>query len=108
MTTEQMIEEIIDLCYPVYKRHSKGSIEALKLDRKEEVEIDGTVFSCWREYVCYKVAEYIKEKCPGCGLVLELNGNDTVIQLELDDGQQKHLNVVMNKFLKDRGIIQSI
>ena len=107
MTTEEMIEEIIQVSYPFYKRHSRGCIEALKLDRKEEVEIDGTVFSCWREYVCYKVAEYIKEKCPGCDLVLELNGNNTVIQLELDDEQQKHLNMVMNKFLKERDLIQS-
>jgi len=104
MTTEQMIEEIIEAAYPLYKKNSRGCVEAYKLDRKEPVDIDGTVFSCWREYVCYKVAEYIKEKCPECSLILELDGNNTVIQLEIDDTQQQRLNVVMNKFLKDRNL----
>lgn len=101
MTTEEMIEEIIEYVYPIYKKHSKGCIEALKLDRKEEVEIDGTVFSCWREYVCFKVAEYIKEKCPEAHVDLELNGNQTSIQLEIDNDQQQKLNACMNNFLKN-------
>lgn len=107
MTTEQMIEEIIELCYPLYKKHSQGSVEALKLDRKEPVEVDGITFSCWREYVCFKVAEYIKEKCPDAGLRLELNGNNTVIELEIDDVQQQKLNVIMNNFLKERSILRN-
>ena len=102
MSTEEMIEEIIQVSYPFYKKHSKGCVEALKLDRKEEVEIDGTVFSCWREYVCYKVSEYIKDKVPECHVTLELNGNNTVIQVELNDEQQRKLNVCMNEFLKER------
>ena len=41
MNTEELIEQIIDVSYPIYKKHSKGCIEALKLDRHEEVDIDG-------------------------------------------------------------------
>ena len=104
MTTEQMIEEIINAAYPLYKKNSRGSIECDKLNRKESVDIDGITFNCWREYVCYKVAQYLKEKCPDCIVDLQLDGNNTVIQLEIDDEQQKRLNMIMNKFLKDRQI----
>ena len=105
MNTEELIEQIIDVSYPIYKKHSKGCIEALKLDRHEEVDIDGTTFCCWREYVCFKVAEYLKEKCPEVEVELVLNGNDTVIQIEVDDNQQQKLNQKMYDFLKRNGEI---
>ena len=108
MTTEQMIQAIIDAAYPMYKRNSKGCVEAYKLDCKQPVDIDGITFTCWREYVCFKVAEYIKDKVPDCNLELQLDGNDTVIQVELDDDQQKKLNVAMNKFLKDRNLLSAL
>ena len=101
MTTEELIEKIIDISYPIYKRNSRGCVEALKLDRKEPVDIDGIIFSCWREYVCFKVAEYLKENCPEAHVILELDGNNTVIQIEVDDSQQQHLNQKMYNFLKN-------
>ena len=101
MTTEELVEEIIDLSYPFYKRNSRGCVEALKLDRKEPVDIDGIVFTCWREYVCFKVAEYLRDKCPEAHIELELNGNDTVIKIEVDDSEQQILNQKMYKFLKE-------
>lgn len=105
MNTEELIEKIIDVSYPIYKKHSRGSKEALQLDRKESVNIDGIVFSCWREYVCYKVAEYLKEKCPEADVELVLNGNDSIIQIAVDDIQQQKLNQKMYKFLKENGVI---
>lgn len=101
MSTEELIEEMIELSYPFYKRNSRGCVEALKLDRKEPVDIDGIIFSCWREYVCFKVAEYLRDKCPEAHIELELNGNDTVIHLEVDDSEQQTLNQKMYKFLKE-------
>ena len=105
MCTEDLIEKIIDVSYPFYKRNSRGCVEALKLDRKEEVEIDGTIFCCWREYVCFKVAEYLKEKCPEAHVILELDGNNTIIQIEIDDSQQQQLNQKMYKFLKENNAV---
>ena len=105
MTTEVLIEKIIEVSYPIYKKRSRGCIEALKLDRKEPVDIDGTVFTCWREYVCFKVAEYLKEKCPEADVILELDGNDTVIQIGINDSQQQSLNQKMYKFLKENGVV---
>lgn len=105
MGTEELIEQIIDAAYPVYKRNSRGCVEALKLDRKEPVNIEGTVFSCWREYVCYKVAEYLKDKCPEAEVTLELDGNNTQIMLSVNNEQQQSLNQKMYKFLKERSIV---
>lgn len=100
MNTEDLIEKIIDVSYPIYKRHSRGCVEALKLDRKEPVNIDGIIFCCWREYVCFKVAEYLRDKCPEAHIELELDGNDTTIKIEVDDFQQQQLNQKMYKFLR--------
>lgn len=105
MGTEELIEQIIDAAYLVYKRNSRGCVEALKLDRKEPVNIEGTVFSCWREYVCYKVAEYLKDKCPEAEVTLELDGNNTQIMLSVSNEQQQSLNQKMYKFLKERNMV---
>ncbi len=101
MNTEELIEKLIDVMYPIYKRNSKGCIEAYKLDRKEPVDVDGITFSCWREYVCYKVSEYLKEKCPEADIKLELNGNDTQIFLEINDNEQQKLNQKIYTFLEN-------
>ena len=105
MCTEELIEQIIDAAYPIYKRNSRGCVEALKLDRKEPVDIEGTTFSCWREYVCYKVAEYLKDKCPEAEVTLELDGNNTQIMLSVSNEQQQSLNQKMYKFLKERSMV---
>ena len=105
MCTEELIEQIIDAAYPIYKRNSRGCVEALKLDRKEPVDIEGTIFSCWREYVCYKVAEYLKDKCPEAEVTLELDGNNTQIMLSVNNEQQQSLNQKMYKFLKERSMV---
>ena len=105
MCTEELIEQIIDAAYPIYKRNSRGCAEALKLDRKEPVDIEGTIFSCWREYICYKVAEYLKDKCPEAEVTLELDGNNTQIMLSVNNEQQQSLNQKMYKFLKERSMV---
>lgn len=101
MNTVDMIEKLIELAYPAYKKNSRGCVEARKLDRKEPVEIDGYTFSCWREYVCYKVCEYIKLKIPDAEIELELDGNDTTISVALNDGDGQILNNKMYTLIKE-------
>ena len=101
MTTEDMIERLIELSYPAYKKNSRGCIEARKLDRKEPVVIDGIEFSCWKEYICYKVCEYIKSKIPEAELELELDGNDSTINLSLNDKESQILNNKMYVLIKE-------
>ena len=94
-----MVEEIIEYCAKTYRKRSKGCIEFDKLNRHEPVIIDDIEFCCWREYAVYKTAEYIRSKCD-CVVHCNLEGNDSNIELEITDEQQKILNVKMNEFLK--------
>lgn len=101
MTTEDMIEKITDLSYRKYKKISKGCKEYDLLNRKIPVVIDGIEFTGWREYVCYKVCEFIKSKIPEAELELELNGNDSIIALEMNDEEKQKLNNKLFVLIKE-------
>jgi len=100
MTTEDMIEEFIQLAMKAYKKNSKGSVEARKLDRHESVMIQGQEFSYWREYVVYKMAEYIHKIIPDAKIEVLLDGNDSAIKIELNNFEQQKLNRQMHLFLQ--------
>jgi len=100
MTTEDMIEEFIDLGTRAYKKNSGNSSEAMKLNRHEPIIVDGHEFSYWREYTVYKMAQYIHDILPQANITVELNGNDSTIQIELDDLEQQKLNREMFLFLE--------
>lgn len=101
MTTEDMIERIIDLSYRKYKKISKGCKEYDLLNRKIPVVMNGIEFTGWREYVCYKVCEFIKSKIPEAELELELNGNDSIIALEMNDEEKQKLNNKLFVLIKE-------
>lgn len=101
MTTGEMIEKLLELSYIKYKKLSKGCIEGRKLDRKETVTIEGIDFSCWHEYVCYRVCRYIKEKVPDAVVQLEIAGNNSTVSVELNDGDEKKLNSKMFNLIKE-------
>lgn len=103
MTTEEMIEQLVQLSMRAYKKNSRGSSEALRLDRKQSVEIDGIEFTCWREYTCYKVCEYLKDKCPTLKVELFLDGNNSQIKVSLTDSEQKLINQKMFSLIKEWG-----
>ena len=101
MTTEEMLEEVIQLSQKAYKKNSKGSREWLKLQRHEDVIIDGVTFNYWREYAVYKVCEYLKEKCPNSNVECFLEGNNSYIKLSVDDKEQQELNNKLFVLLKN-------
>ena len=101
MTTEDMIEQLIDLSYHKYKKISKGCKEYDLLNRKIPVVIDGIEFTGWREYACYKVCEFIKSKIPEVKLELELDGNDSIIALEMNDEEKRKLNNKLFVLIKE-------
>ena len=101
MTTEDMIEQLIDLSYHKYKKISKGCKEYDLLNRKIPVVINGIEFTGWREYVCYKVCEFIKSKIPEAELELELDGNDSIIALEMNDEEKRKLNNKLFVLIKE-------
>lgn len=101
MTTSEMIQIIYDNSYVVYKKTARKTEDGSKLDRKEPVTIDGILFSCWREYVMYKVAQYLQEKLPYADVKVELNGNDTNIDLTCSEEEQQKLNASMYGLIKE-------
>lgn len=104
-TTEDFIEEIITKAISAYKKNSKGSLIARKLDRHEDVEIQGYIFNCWREYVCFKIGELIIDKVPTIKIEIELAGNETVIRLEMSDSEQQELNRKLHLLVKNMEVI---
>lgn len=103
MTTDEMIEKIIDGGVKAYKKNSKGCKEWDMLNRHETVVIDGVEFNYWREYGVYKTAEYLKEKLPDCNIEVTLDGNNSTLNITMSDKEQQKINVILYQFLKERG-----
>ena len=100
MTTENLVENFIELAIKSYKKNGKGSQKARKLERHETIIVDGNEISCWREFACYKMAEWIAEEIPEAKVILDLDGNDSVIRIEVSEEEQRELNSKMISFLK--------
>lgn len=101
MTTEDILEALIEEGTKAYKKLNRNTKEGKKLTRKEEVEIEGVVFSCWREYTVYKIAEYLRSLLPDVPITVELDGNDTSIQIEVDEKAEQKLNSTLYSFYRE-------
>ena len=102
MKTEEMIEMIIENGVKAYKKNSKGCKEFDMLNRHETVTIDGIDFNYWREYGVYKTAEYLKEKLPDSIINVNLDGNNSYLNIEMTDAETKKINGILYTFLKER------
>jgi hypothetical protein len=101
MKTEELIEAFMDAGLKAFKSERSRSSEARKLDRHETIELppDGVKVSYWREFVAYKMAEWIQETVPTCTVELELAGNDTTLTVELTDEERKLLSSELEGFI---------
>lgn len=100
MTTEDLIEVYILEGIRSFKKLYRCTPEGHKLDRHESVIIQNQEFTCWREYTVFKMAEYIKQEIPDCDIEVLLDGNDTVITIDITETQQQKLNRLLYSFLK--------
>jgi len=98
---ENLIKELLDWCYKIYKKEGRGCEEANKLTMKIPVTIDGVEFSCWREYTTYKACQYLQEKCPEGDFQVNLDGNDSWIECSLTEDQIESLRKIVDEFLKE-------
>lgn len=103
MTTEEIIEATIECAVKAYRKNSRGAKEAAKLDRHETVIINDIEFNYWREYGVYKTAEYIKERLPDCDITVNLDGNNSNIDLALSNEEERKLNGILYSLLKEFG-----
>lgn len=100
MTTEDLVETLIQEGVNAYKKLYLNTPEGTKLQRKIPVTIQGVEFSCWREYAVYKSAEWIQELLPDVQTTVYLEGNDSTIKLEVSSEEQQKLNGILYSFLK--------
>lgn len=104
MTTEDMIETVIEDGVRAYRKNYRNCPEGIRLQMHQPVERYGVTFTCWREYTVYKMAQYILEECPGIEAEVVLDGNNSSLQISLDDEQQKELNSKLYNFIKKVGL----
>ena len=100
MSTEDMLEGITMRVMKAYKRNSHNSPIGQRLNRHEPVVLDGVEMTYWREYTVYKMAEFVKDIDPTIGVEVFLEGNDSALQLEMDDAQQQNFNRKMYDIIK--------
>lgn len=100
MTLEQSVEWIMREGYKAVKKNNQNTIEGRKLNRHEPIERYGLIFTCWREFIIYKVAMQLQEWSPGLTLEVELAGNDTTLTIDWDNKEQRRkLTTAIYKFL---------
>ena len=100
MTTSDLVEAFITEGVRALKKNHRHQPDGRKLDRHEPVEIDGYTYTCWREFATHAVAEHIRDILPDAGIQVILDGNDSTIELSLDDDEQRTLNSSLYVFLK--------
>lgn len=106
MTTVQLIERIADACYKAYKKHYRGKELDDCLSAHIEIEVEGVVFTYWRELVIYKVAKLVQKITPGATVTVELCGNESQIQLEATNEELQQLTAWLYRYKKEKGIIE--
>lgn len=91
MQNEEIIERLLDKAYTCYKRAFRKHcpLVARMLDRKESVEIEGQMYSCWQELIVVTCANIIAEYCPDIEIEVELDGNNSTLNVSLTEEDEK-------------------
>ena len=105
MSVEELVEKLMDVGMKAYKSNRKTSSDARKLDRHEPIDLpsDGVTVTCWKEFVAYKMADWVQEVVPEATVTVELKGNDTILSLEISDEEQLILEREFGDFLAKWG-----
>ncbi|MBB5227405.1 hypothetical protein DYE50_01280 [Treponema ruminis] len=107
MTTEDLIQSFIDAGRHAFTSHTaKRSPEIRKLIRHEKVVIDGHEYNCLQELVVVKTAEHIRNILPDCELEVELDGNNSTLNVELTQDEKQKLTSALYVFLKENRCIE--
>lgn len=98
-TTEKLLEILQDAGYKAFKKLNRNTIEYGMLQRHQLTIINGIPFNGWKEYVDYKMVEYLRDNKIECWTD---NGQ---IHLSVDDSEQQELNRKLYTLLKKEGIV---
>lgn len=107
MTTEDLLAAFCEAGRHAFITHTaQRSPEIRKLLRHEPCVIEGTEYNCLQELVVVKTAEYIRSILPDCGIEVELDGNQSRIEVELTDEEKRKLTTELYVFLKTNKCIE--
>ena len=99
-TTERLLEILKDASYKAYKKVNKNTLESDRVQRHISTAIGGKTYNCFRDYVNYKVVEYLHDNN------IEAFVNcDNQIELFVDNKEQLELNNKLYCLLKEENII---
>lgn len=104
MTTENMLEELLDKSYYFIKNTFRQKIPAVAraLDRHLPIEVNGETYTYWKELVCVETAGIINQRCPDISLEVELDGNDSrLVFPDITDDQIRHMTSVVFPMIRE-------
>lgn len=99
-TTEKLLSILKEASYKAYKKVNRNTIEYSRLQMHLPTEIGGKTYNCFRDYVNYKVIEYLHDNN-----IEAFVNDDNQIELYLSDKDQLTLNRKMYCLLKEEHII---
>ena len=99
-TTEKLLSILKEAGYKAYKKVNRNTVEYDRLQRHLPTEIGGKIYTCFNDYVNYKVVEYLTDN----NIEAFIN-DDNQIELYLDDKEQLTLNNKLYCLLKEEHII---
>ena len=105
MTTNDLIDTFINEAVWSLKKLHRNQKEGRMLDRHQPVEIDGYTYTCWKEFAVHATAEHIMEILPDADVKVILDGNNSTIELSMDDEEQQKLNSSLFVFLRKWGCL---
>lgn len=101
MSTEEMIEAVIQDGVDVYRHDYRNTKFGSRISRHEPVMIDGIEINYWRELAIYKTGKYLQQICPTVLVDIELDGNNSSIKIMINDDQdEKRIMNVLQNFLE--------
>lgn len=92
--TEHLIETLIEQGVKAYKKNHRGRLFGRRLDRHEPVKVEGVEqeFRYWKEMAVYFAGEYIKEHLPQAIVNVHIDGNNSNLEIEIDDVEEESIN----------------
>lgn len=107
MDIEELLEYTIDKGVQAYKKNLRHKQFGRYLDRHQPVKLTGvdTEFRYWKELAVYMMGDYILELVPTAKVEVELDGNNSTIEIELDgDEEEQAIIKALTDFYKSIGM----
>lgn len=101
----ELIEKLVDVGYWAYKRPENQTVEARMLYEHKPVQIDDYTFTGLKEFTVYRVGHFIQDNIPDADVIINLDGNDSNIELSITDEDQEKIEKKLTELLTMWGCV---